>query len=62
MPIANSSSFTPKLTNRGFSGHEHIDKMGLIHMNGRVYDPQIEHFLSTDSHVQAPYNIQSYNR
>jgi RHS repeat-associated protein len=31
----------PALTNRGFTGHEHIDEMGLIHMNGRVYDPQI---------------------
>jgi hypothetical protein len=29
----------PALTNRGFTGHEHIDEMGLIHMNGRVYDP-----------------------
>jgi hypothetical protein len=24
----------PALTNRGFTGHEHIDEMGLIHMNG----------------------------
>jgi hypothetical protein len=31
----------PALTNRGFTGHEHIDEMDLIHMNGRVYDPQI---------------------
>jgi hypothetical protein len=23
----------PALTNRGFTGHEHIDEMGLIHMN-----------------------------
>jgi RHS repeat-associated protein len=38
----------PALTNRGFTGHEHIDEMGLIHMNGRVYDPQIGRFLSTD--------------
>jgi hypothetical protein len=29
----------PALTNRGFTGHEHIDEMDLIHMNGRVYDP-----------------------
>lgn len=52
----------PKLTNRGFTGHEHIDEMGLIHMNGRVYDPQIGRFLSADPHIQAPYNTQSYNR
>jgi RHS repeat-associated protein len=42
------SGLFPALTNRGFTGHEHIDEMGLIHMNGRVYDPQIGRFLSTD--------------
>ncbi len=52
----------PALTNRGFTGHEHIDEMGLIHMNGRVYDPNIGRFLSADPHIQAPYNTQSYNR
>ncbi|VVH57833.1 Rhs family protein-like precursor, partial [uncultured Gammaproteobacteria bacterium] len=52
----------PALTNRGFTGHEHIDEMGLIHMNGRVYDPQIGRFLSADPYIQAPYNTQSYNR
>ncbi|VVH63989.1 Rhs family protein-like precursor, partial [uncultured Gammaproteobacteria bacterium] len=52
----------PTLTNRGFTGHEHIDEMGLIHMNGRVYDPQIGRFLSADPYIQAPYNTQSYNR
>ncbi|VVH61019.1 hypothetical protein BAZOLSSOX_1410, partial [uncultured Gammaproteobacteria bacterium] len=52
----------PALTNRGFTGHEHIDEMGFIHMNGRVYDPQIGRFLSADPHIQDPYNTQSYNR
>src|SRR5262249_54795235 len=26
-------------TTRGFTGHEHLAEVGLIHMNGRVYDP-----------------------
>ncbi|AYQ56557.1 hypothetical protein MS2017_0835 [Bathymodiolus thermophilus thioautotrophic gill symbiont] len=52
----------PTLTNRGFTGHEHIDEMGFIHMNGRVYDPSIGRFLSADPNIQAPYNTQSYNR
>ena len=52
----------PKLTNRGFTGHEHIDEMNLIHMNGRVYDPTIGRFLSPDPHIQDPHNTQSYNR
>ena len=57
----------PALTNQGFTGHEHIDEMGLIHMNGRVYDPQIGRFLSADPYIQSPYNtelqqIQLYNK
>ena len=52
----------PVLTNRGFTGHEHIDEMGFIHMNGRVYDPSIGRFLSADPNIQSPYNTQSYNR
>jgi len=47
---------------RGYTGHEHLDKLGLIHMNGRVYDPQIARFLSADPIVQAPNNLQSLNR
>lgn len=32
-------------TPRGFTGHEHLDGVGLIHMNGRVYDPVLGRFL-----------------
>ena len=35
-------------TKRGFTGHEHLDSVGLIHMNGRVYDPLLGRFLSAD--------------
>ena len=49
-------------TTRGFTGHEMLDTSGLIHMNGRVYDPTIGRFLSTDILIQAPNNSQSYNR
>ena len=49
-------------TTRGFTGHEHIDAVGIIHMHGRVYDPVIGRFLSTDNFVQAPEFSQSFNR
>jgi len=26
---------------RGFTDHEHLNRTGFIHMNGRVYDPRI---------------------
>ncbi len=50
------------LTDRGFTGHEMLDDLGLIHMNGRIYDPLIGRFLSPDPHIQAPGNLQNYDR
>ena len=52
----------PTSTAKGFTDHEHLDSVGLIHMNGRVYDPELGRFMSADPFVQAPYNSQSYNR
>jgi len=49
-------------TDRGFTAHEHLDEMMLIHMNGRIYDPVVARFITADLIVQAPGNLQSYNR
>lgn len=51
-----------KIDNRGFTGHEMLDQLDLVHMNGRVYDPLIGKFMSADIFVQFPDNGQSYNR
>ena len=51
-----------RLTSRGYTGHEHADAMGLIHMNGRIYDPKLGRFLQADPLVQAPQNSQALNR
>lgn len=50
------------LLNRGFTGHEHLYNIGIINMNGRMYDPMMSSFLSVDSYVQAPDNSQNFNR
>jgi RHS repeat-associated protein len=47
---------------RGYTGHEHLDELGLINMNGRVYDPALGMFISADNYVQAPDNTQNFNR
>ena len=47
---------------RGFTGHEHLLDVGLINMNGRLYDPVMSCFLSVDNYVQAPDNSQNFNR
>lgn len=50
------------LTHLGFTGHETIESMNLIHMDGRIYDPHLARFLSADPQIQAPDNTQSLNR
>ncbi|WP_020413338.1 RHS repeat-associated core domain-containing protein [Microbulbifer variabilis] len=57
--LVNSQGLTTK---RGFTGHEHLDRTGLIHMNGRIYDPTLGRFLSPDPFVQFPSSSQSWNR
>ncbi|TQV87924.1 FG-GAP-like repeat-containing protein [Aliikangiella coralliicola] len=49
-------------TNRGYTGHEHIRDLNIIHMNGRIYDANIGRFMQADPHVQSPGNFQNYNR
>ncbi len=46
----------------GFTGHEHLDDVGFIHMNGRVYDPTLARFISADPNIQYPNSTQGYNR
>lgn len=49
-------------TDRGFTGHEHLDEVGLINMNGRVYDPGLARFLSADPFIKNPGDLQGFNR
>ncbi len=62
MTEAAITTFDTGITTRGFTGHEQIDQVGLVHMNGRVYEPELGRFLSADPIVQAIDNLQSYNR
>jgi RHS repeat-associated protein len=47
---------------RGFTGHEHLDNVSLIHMNGRVYDPALGRFTSADPLIDGVFNSQGWNR
>lgn len=49
-------------TGNGYTSHEHLDDIGLIHMNGRMYDPRLGIFLQPDPMLQDPYNLQNYHR
>ena len=56
------NSLDGKIDNRGFTGHEMLDQLDLVHMNGRVYDPFIARFMSVDPLIQDPVDGQNYNR
>jgi RHS repeat-associated protein len=42
-----SGSITSQTT-RGFTGQEELDDVGLVHLNGRVYDPLVGRMMSAD--------------
>jgi RHS repeat-associated protein len=48
--------------NKGFTRHEMLDQLDLVHMNGRVYDPLTGRFISGDPLIGDPMNGQGYNR
>ncbi|MDZ7790302.1 MAG: RHS repeat-associated core domain-containing protein [Xanthomonadales bacterium] len=50
------TEFTP----RGFTGHEHLDALGIVHMNGRIYDPHLARFLQADPFVEDSATMNRY--
>ncbi len=42
--------------------HEHLDEVGIINMNGRIYDPVLGRFLQPDNYVQSQFDLQTFNR
>src|SRR6266446_3679141 len=49
-------------TTRGFTGQEELADVGLVHLNGRVYDPLGGRMMSADPFVPDPLNGQAWNR
>ena len=50
------------VTPYGYTGHEMLDAVGIIHMNGRIYDPKLGRFLQADPVIQFPNMAQNHNR
>lgn len=49
-------------TDRGYTLHEHLEGLDLIHMNGRAYDPLLARFTSGDPNIASAHEGQSYDR
>lgn len=61
LPSAGDKTVFGNVTRRGFTGHEMLDAVSLIHMNGRVYDPRLGRFLSVDPIIQTISLSQALN-
>ena len=46
--MGNSSPAGVQPTERGFTGHEHIEELNRVHMNGRVFDPILGRAMQRD--------------
>ncbi len=62
VPTASELAAMAAVTRDGFTGHEQLDNVELVHMNGRVYDPLLGRFISADPYVTRPYDGQGLNR
>lgn len=51
-----------QFTRRGYTGHEHLDNVRLIHMNGRLQDPLLGVMLTPDPLLGILGNPQSLGR
>ncbi len=62
LDVTSLINFDHSQTTRGFTGHEMLDEVGLIHMNGRIYDPRLGRFLQADPFIDGVTDTQGYNR
>lgn len=60
--LASYAKDAKPITSRGFTGHEMVYEVGIIHMNGRIYDPSLGRFLQADPFIQEPTLMASLNR
>lgn len=62
VPLNSMGWVNELMLDRGYTGHEHLTTVGLIHMNGRIYDPALRRFMSPDNYVQDIEDTQKFNR
>ncbi|MEZ5462994.1 RHS repeat domain-containing protein [Dokdonella sp.] len=61
LPASIAASFDTTVTRQGYTGHEQLDGVGLVHMRGRLYDPQLGRFIQADPFVESD-KAQGLNR
>jgi len=61
--VDNSQQFgTEHMSRKGYTGHEHLDHLGMIHMRGRVQEPILGRMISRDPLLGDIGNPETLNR
>jgi RHS repeat-associated protein len=55
------ASFATSNVKPGFTGHDEEDEFGLVHMKGRLFDPKLGRFTTTDPVITNVFNGQTLN-
>lgn len=50
---ATAAAFDTTSTYQGYTGHQQLDPVGLVHMKGRLYDPALARFIQADPMTEA---------
>ena len=56
-----AASFDTSRTFQGYTGHQQLDPIGLVHMKGRLYDPALGRFIQADTMTESN-GTQGLNR
>lgn len=48
----------PTATDRGFTGHEQLDDVGIVHMNGRLYDATVGRMMGADPNSRGSCGLR----
>ncbi|MGH2510238.1 MAG: RHS repeat-associated core domain-containing protein, partial [Ktedonobacteraceae bacterium] len=61
MGITQALTINTTETDKGYTGQESLDSVGLVDYNARLYDPALGRFLSVDPMIAHPGSTQSIN-
>jgi RHS repeat-associated protein len=61
-PWSSLGAISNALDHSGYTGQEQIDQLGLVHLNGRVYDPIVARMTSADPMIPGYEDPQALNR
>jgi RHS repeat-associated protein len=60
--MASTVGFDTSHTAKGYTGHETLDDVDVVHMHGRIYDARWGRMLQADPYIQDGSDSQAFNR